>query len=86
MIRVLVVVGNSGTICNWWFTPFLFNIFCKVLADSSLPISPNRTTCPPNALTLSATLLAPPGLSVNSLICTIGIGASGEIREASPCQ
>ncbi len=55
-------------------------------ADSSSPVSPSTMAVAPKAAMLSATLPAPPGRSSASPTKTTGTGASGEMREVSPCQ
>jgi len=55
---------------------------------SSSPITESSVTLAPSAAAFTATLAAPPGLSLvrSASIFTIGTGASGEIRLTSPNQ
>jgi hypothetical protein len=45
---------------------------------------PQMSACPPSATMLLYTLAAPPSFSDSELTCTIGTGASGEIRLTLP--
>ena len=56
----------------------------RVLPASSLPITPAKSALPPRAVTLRATLAAPPGIKFSRSKSTMGTGASGEIRLTRP--
>ena len=56
----------------------------SVLPASSRPITPANSAVPPSAVTLRATLAAPPGMRFSRSKSTTGTGASGEIRLTRP--
>ncbi len=86
MTRSFTVVESDASRCSDAST---FSRARSAASDdpaSSSPTTARSAAFPARALTLRATLAAPPGRSSVRFTCTTGTGASGEMRLTSPNQ
>ncbi len=88
MMRSLTMVVRPGLRSNRDSMPLFSSSFSRRCPCSSSPMAVIRLVCTPRALTLAATLAAPPRRSCSfaGLTRTTGTGASGEIRSTAPNQ